>query len=250
MALPSSEGQVVPELMTVEVLREFPHARDAFTQGLLIDGDTTFESTGQYGRSSLRRVDYRTGQVQKKVLVDPRYFAEGLAKVGDELIQLTWHAGRALVYDAKSLKQTRTHEYPGEGWGLCYDAPRNRLVMSDGSDLLIFRDPKTFERQGSVKVTRAGQSLRRLNELECVGDEVFANVWTDQHIARIDLSSGRVTAWIDASELFRRMQADASLDGSEDVLNGIARIPGGDTFLLTGKRWPKAFEVRFKPAPR
>ncbi len=240
-AYPQSSGTSVPEDLVVHVIRSFPHDPEAFTQGLLIHDGRFYESTGLRGHSSLRRVDIESGEVQQKVDVDDALFAEGLARVDDRLIQLTWQAGIANVYDLESFEKVGEFEYHGEGWGLCYDG--ERLIMSSGNDRLQFRDPQTFEKTGEVRVTRAGRRLRRLNELECVDGLVYANVWMDDHIARIDPESGEVTAWIDAGGLLTREDRH----GGEDVLNGIAYVPDTGHFMITGKNWSRMFEVEFVP---
>lgn len=163
--------------------------------------------------------------------------------VGDRIWQLTWLEGTAIEWDRQQLTERSRVSYSGEGWGICYDQPRQRLVMSDGSATLTFRDPDTFEPTGSITVTRGGSSQRMLNELECVGDHVYANVWQTDEIVRIDLATGRVDAVVDASGLLPDHQRRAA-----DVLNGIAAVPGTDTFLITGKLWPSAFTVKFVPA--
>jgi glutamine cyclotransferase len=229
-----------PERLKVKVLSTRPHDPGAFTQGLLLDKGSLFESTGMYGQSSLREVDPRTGAVKRKVDVPQKYFAEGLTLVGDRLIQLTWQEQKAFVYKLADFTKVEELRYDGEGWGLCSDG--TRLVMSDGSDRLTFRDPKTFAVLGGVNVTLAGRLIDRLNELECVNGAVYANVWQTDDILRIDPGSGKVTAVIDASGLLspaERQQAE--------VLNGIAWDPAKKTFLITGKLWPKMFEVVFVP---
>jgi glutamine cyclotransferase len=230
-----------PERLALKVLAVRPHDPEAFTQGLLLDHGTMFESTGLNGKSSLREVDPRTGAVKRKVDVPRQLFAEGLALVGDRLIQLTWQEGVALVYDRASFQKTGEMRYEGEGWGLCWDG--TRLVMSDGSDRLTFRDPKTFAVLGSVAVTVGGRPAYQLNELECVDGVVYANVWQTDDILRIDPRDGRVTAVIDASGLLTREERLKT-----DVLNGIAWDPESRTFLLTGKLWPKLFQVQLVPA--
>jgi glutaminyl-peptide cyclotransferase len=233
-------GQAVEELR-VRVLRTLPHDRGAFTQGLLFYEGKLYESTGLLGESTVRRVDPDSGTVEAKVALDPQLFGEGLARVGGRLVQLTWQNGRALFWNLASLKKEREVAYEGEGWGLCFDG--RRLVMSDGSERLVFRDPETFAKLGEVTVRRAGAPVRRLNELECIDGVVYANIWQDTHLVRIDPASGEVTAWIDASNL---------LSGEDrigaDVLNGIAAVPGTRHLLLTGKLWPRAFEVELVPA--
>jgi glutaminyl-peptide cyclotransferase len=234
---PTTNASAIPEDLMLRVVESRPHDPEAFTQGLVFHDGHLYESTGLRGQSTLRRVNVETGEVERQVELDEQYFAEGLAVVDDRLIQLTWRAGVALVYDIDTLEKIDEHEYTGEGWGLCYDG--ERLVMTSGNDRLQFRDPQTFEKLGEVRVARAGRPLRRLNELECVDGVVYANVWMDDHIARIDPETGRVTAWIDAGDLLPR---DAR-HGGEDVLNGIAYLPDSGHFLLTGKNWSRIFEV-------
>jgi glutaminyl-peptide cyclotransferase len=238
---PSAPARAVEEL-AVRVVRALPHDRGAFTQGLLFFEGRLYESTGLLGRSSVRRVDPESGQIEAQVALDPQLFGEGLARVGGHLVQLTWQNGRAIYWNLAALTQERQVDYQGEGWGLCFDG--KRLVMSDGSEHLVFRDPDTFARQGEVSVRRAGVPVRSLNELECDAGIVYANIWQDSHIARIDPQSGEVTGWIDASGLLASEDSQGA-----DVLNGIASVPGTRHLLLTGKLWPRAFEVELVPAP-
>ena len=228
----------VVQSLRVDVLRELHHDTSAYTQGLLWWDGSLYESTGRYGESRLRRLDPATGAVEQQVAVPPAFFGEGLARAGDRLIMLTWMAERALVYDLSSFDAVRTFRYRGEGWGLCHDG--DRLVMSNGSDTLTFRDPESFEPVGAVRVTLRGRPRDQLNELECVDGAVYANVWQEEFIVRIDPASGRVTHQIDASGLLTRDEARGV-----DVLNGIAYQPDDGTFYITGKWWPKMFEVRF-----
>jgi len=231
-------GRLEVSRLEVRVRGEFPHARDAYTQGLLWHQGKLYESTGQYGQSSLRRVDLASGVVEQRWDLPDDLFAEGLARVGDRLIQLTWHAGLAKVYSRQDFTPVGEYSYLGEGWGLCHDGAR--LVMSDGSDRLSFRDPKTFAVLGEIRVTLRGRPLSRLNELECVEGAVWANVWTTDLIVRIDPDSGQVTATVDASGLLSPEESR-----NTEVLNGIAYRTEKGTFLLTGKYWPKLFEVEF-----
>ena len=224
--------------LRVEVLRELAHERDAYTQGLVWWNGRLFESTGRTGESTLRRLDPRTGAVEQRIDTHPQYFGEGLALVDRRFIMLTWRAQRAYVYDRDSFEELDTFRYQGEGWGLCFDG--ERLVMSDGSDRLTFRDPVTFEPTGGQAVRMRGQPVYELNELECVDGAVYANVWEEDYIVRIDPADGVVTDYIDAAGLLQ----GADLIGAE-VLNGIAYDPNADTFYITGKWWPKMFEVRF-----
>lgn len=231
-----------PERLRVQILSTRSHDPRAFTQGLVWHEGKLYESTGNYGSSSLREVDPKTGEVRRFLPVPQQYFAEGLARVDDRLIQLTWQEGVALVYNLATFEESGQLPYSGEGWGLCHDG--RRLVMSDGSDRLTFRDPATFEIQGGVNVTAAGQPVFSLNELECVDGAVWANIWQTEEIVRIDPATGQVTAVVDASGLLTPQERQ-----TVDVLNGIAWVPETKTFLITGKYWPKMFEVAFQPQP-
>jgi glutaminyl-peptide cyclotransferase len=226
--------------LRTQVVRSYPHDPDAFTQGLVLDGQFLLESTGLVGRSSLRRVDLDTGRVLHHVALEDGLFGEGLASVPGLLIQLTWTDQVALVYHAHSLELRRRVPYAGQGWGLCFDGAS--LVMSDGSHRLTFRDPDTFAVRRSVDVMMDGTALRNLNELECVAGSVYANVWHSDTIVRIDSTTGQVLDRIDASGLLTDRERQAA-----DVLNGIAHDPSDGTFLVTGKLWPKLFKVRFVP---
>lgn len=227
--------------LSVKVLSVRPHDPGAYTQGLVWDHGTLYESDGLYDRSSLREVDPKTGEVRRRLDVPPGFFAEGLAQVGNRLVQLTWKEGVAFVYDIRSFERVGEYSYQGEGWGLCDDG--RRLVMSDGSDRLSFHDLKTFALTGGVDVRLNGKPVYRLNELECVDGAVWANVWQTDQILRIDPATGRVTAVVDAGGLL----SAADLEHAE-VLNGIAYDPAAKTFFITGKLWPKMFEVVFVPA--
>ncbi len=229
--------------LRVSVHATYPHARDAFTQGLLFEDGWLYESTGLEGRSSLRRVELETGRVDMSTRLPDDVFGEGLAALDSRLVQLTWVSGRAFVYDLESMLPQHELSYEGEGWGLCYDG--ERLVMSDGSHVLQLRDPETFERIGEVEVRRDGVPVDQLNELECVGGDIYANIWLSSRIARIDARSGEVTAMIDTDGILSR-EGLGDLSGI-DVLNGIAHVPERDRFLITGKLWPWLFEVTFVP---
>jgi glutaminyl-peptide cyclotransferase len=230
-----------------------------------------YESTGQRGRSSVREVDPVTGDVLRIVPVSrpeeqltgdnplPDYFAEGLELVDDRLIQLTWTEGEAFVYDVETLERVDTIAYEGEGWGLCYD--ERYLYMSDSTQYIAIREADSFELVGRMLVTLNGQPIQSqlLNELECVGDLIYANLWQTDFIAMIDKYSGNIVGLVDARQLLtQEMIQDAAgavqgADGtwvlpSNSVLNGIAYNPDTDTFFITGKDWPRLFEVRFVPA--
>ena len=226
--------------LEVEIQAEIPHDEGAFTQGLLWHDGAIFESTGQYGESDLRRVNEATGRVEEARPLADSYFGEGLARVAGRLIQLTWKAGRGFVYDLETLEPRQTFEYAGEGWGLCFDG--ETLIMSDGSEHLVRRDPETFAALDSITVTLDGRPLTGLNELEFAEGWIYANIWQTDWIARIDAATGDVAALIDASRLRARLALAA--DG-DSVLNGIAYRDDRATFLLTGKHWPLMFEVIF-----
>ncbi len=234
---------VMVEKLSIKVLAVYPHDPAAFTQGLLWDGGVLYESTGLYGRSTLRRVDPGDGTVLAKGVVDPNFFAEGLALVGDRLIQLTWKAGVAFVYELGSLQLIDELGYNGEGWGLAYDAAIG-LVMSNGTHRLTYRDAEDFGWLSTVEVRLAGEPVSDLNELEFAEGQLYANVWGEDRIVRVDPGSGEVSAVIDAADLLSPAEKERV-----DVLNGIAYDPMSKTFWLTGKFWPKLFQVVFVPEP-
>lgn len=238
-----------------EVIATYPHDTTAYTQGLLLYDGLLYESTGEWGRSTLRAVDPQTGDVGRMIPLEDRYFGEGLARVGDRLIQLTWQENEAFVYDLNTFELLETFTYDGEGWGLCYD--ERVLYMSDGSQYLALRDAQTFELifRGLVtyqgvpisQLTVGGRALQALNELECVGAYIYANVYLTDYILQIDKYDGQVVGVIDASGLLSDEEQAALSSG--EVLNGIAYNAESDTFYITGKHWPKLFEVRFVPQP-
>lgn len=243
LALGGCSAQAPQRWVAVPV-RTLPHDPDAFTQGLLFHQGRFYESTGRYGLSDLREVDPETGAVIRRRPLDARYFAEGLALVGDRLIQLTYREGVAIAYDLDTFDEVERFRYEGEGWGLCFDGVT--LWMSDGSSALQRRDPTTFALLGRLEVRREGRALARLNELACVGGHVFANVWLSTELVRIDTRTGRVDAVIDASGL---VPDDPRVRNDRDaVLNGIAHDPASDRWWLTGKLWPVLHEVRWENA--
>jgi glutamine cyclotransferase len=225
-----------------EVLGTLPHDTGAFTEGLeLVDG-TLYEGTGLEGQSQLRSIDPANGQVKQQVDLPDPLFGEGITVVGDRIWQLTYRDGIAIQRDRASLAEVSRVTYTGEGWGLCLDG--GRLVMSDGTSKLTFRDPTTFAETGSTQVTRDGEPVTEINELECVdGDAVWANIWQTDEVVKIDLKTGQVAADVDLGPL------RPSGVPKSDVLNGIAAVPGTDEFLVTGKNWPTLFRIRFTGQP-
>ena len=219
------------------VVASYPHDPDAFTQGLVWEGGRLFESTGRNGKSSLREVDLKSGRVLRKRNIPFKYFAEGLALAKSRLYQITWQSGEAFQYDL-AFKPLKTFRYDGEGWGLTFDGVS--LVMSDGSDKLTFRDPATFQPKRTVRVTLNGSPAGSLNELEYINGEIWANVWQTDYILCIDPKTGIARSYLD----LRGLLPDNLRTGSEDVLNGIAYDKQTGRILITGKLWPRLFEIR------
>jgi len=223
------------------VIAEYPHDGDAFTQGLEFFNERLFESTGLFGESSIREISLESGSVIEFEMLDPNLFGEGITFMdGNRILQLTWKAGKALIWKFDPLELIGSWEYEGQGWGVCH-SENGYLVMSDGSDSLFFRDPETFEIVDSINVTLNGEKVEKLNELECDDEKIWANIWQTDQIVEINPTTGYVTHVLDASNL--PVERDRLDSGA--VLNGIARIPGSDNFLITGKLWPKIFEVNF-----
>ena len=226
-------------VQSYKVVATFPHDTSSFTQGLVFASDgQLYESTGLEGESTLRRVDIATGQTLQKIDVPSQYFAEGLAMVGDELLQLTWRHKLGFVYDRKTFKQKRTFSYKTEGWGIAYDGTSS-LVMSDGSDTLTFLDPKSFAFTKTLRVMDAGRPVSNLNELEWIEGEIWANIWMTDRIARISPRTGEVNAWIDLSSLYPASQRMPPAD----VMNGIAYDKATRRIYITGKKWPRLYQI-------
>ncbi|MGF1544751.1 MAG: glutaminyl-peptide cyclotransferase [Parvularculaceae bacterium] len=230
-------------LYDYRVVASYPHDEDAFTQGLVFHDGQLFESTGNYGESSLRRVDLETGDVLALTPLEDGYFGEGAAIVGDRIVSLTWKSGRGFVHSLDGLERVDEFSYAGEGWGLTTDG--EELVMSDGTPSLRFLDPETFEERRRVEVRLGGRPLRDLNELEWVDGEIFANVWRTDYIVVIDPANGEVRRLIDLSGLLpnderRRMERKTR---RRNVLNGVAYDPVGERLFVTGKNWPLLFEI-------
>lgn len=223
----------------VEVVRVYPHDPEAFTEGLFYLDGKLYESTGLEGRSFVRKVDLATGKVLQSRQLAPQYFGEGIVNWKNRLIQLTWVSHVGFVYDLKTFRQLSTFSYPGEGWSLTQDG--RELIMSDGTPRLRFLDPVTLKEVRSVEVTADGVPVRNINELEWVKGQVFANIWMTNRIARIDPATGKVVGWIDLTSLVDPRLAAANRDA---VPNGIAYDAAHDRLFVTGKLWPKLFEVR------
>jgi len=237
---PVSVAQRKPApVQTYKIVATFPHDPSSFTQGLVFADGQMYESTGLQGESTLRRVDITTGQTLQRIDVPAEYFAEGLALVGDELLQLTWQHRLGFVYDRKTFKQKRTFAYKSEGWGIAYDGA-SQLVMSDGTDTLTFLDPKTLAPGKKLRVLDAGTPIGNLNELEWIEGEIWANVWMTDRIARISPKTGEVTAWVDLTALWP--VAQRPLPGDQ-VLNGIAYDKATRRIFITGKKWPKLYQI-------
>jgi glutaminyl-peptide cyclotransferase len=226
---------------TYRVVHTYPHDPHAFTQGLIFVDGHLYESTGLNGQSSLRMVDLDTGRVLQEEPVDSKYFAEGLTSWGSTLVQLTWESHTALIYDRFSFRMLRTLSYSGEGWGLTADT--KSLILSDGTDTLRFFDPATFHETRRVTVKDRGKPVTELNELEYVHGQIYANIWHSDRIARIAPETGKVLGWIDLKGLL----PDNDRASPEAVLNGIAYDAGHNRLFVTGKLWPKLFEIEVVP---
>jgi glutamine cyclotransferase len=222
------------------VVREFPHDAGAFTQGLQFVEGEWIEGTGLNGQSSLRRVDLETGTVEQQVPLAPEYFGEGVTVLGEKIYQLTWQSRVGFVYDVATLEQVATFAYETEGWGLTNDG--TRLIMSDGSAKLYFLETQNLTVTGAVTVTDNGNPITQLNELEYINGFVYANVWHSEQIAKIDPQTGQVAAWLDLSGL----RPTETLGSPEAVLNGIAYDAATDRLFVTGKLWPKIFEIELQ----
>jgi glutamine cyclotransferase len=225
---------------TFEVVNSWPHDCKAFTQGLVFYQQLFLESTGQYGESSLRRVEPTTGKVLKKVKVSREYFAEGIAIFQGRIFQLTWQSHKGFIYDAGDLKPVGEFSYEGEGWGLTHDD--RSLIMSDGTNQIRFLDPVSLKTERTISVFNNNHPLMQLNELEYIKGEIYANIWHTDRIVRIDPATGNILGWIDLTGLLSAV-GDCH---QPDVLNGIAYDEATDRLFVTGKLWPKVFEIRLK----
>jgi glutaminyl-peptide cyclotransferase len=220
----------------VEVIASFPHDRNAFTQGLVVHAGKLLEGTGQYGSSSLRRVDIESGRVERLHPLPDAYFGEGITVFANRIYQVTWQNRTGFVYDVETFEQLGAFRFDGEGWGLTNDG--THLILSDGTPSLRFIDPETFAVVRALTVREGDRPLPRLNELEYVDGEIWANVWYDDRVARISPTDGEVLGWIDLASLYPRAQR-----GSEAVVNGIAYDAPTGRLFVTGKNWPQLFEI-------
>ena len=225
-----------PELWGIEVIAAYPHDRDAFTQGLAIDGGWLYEGTGGYGTSSLRRIEIPSGRIEKMVPLNASYFGEGITVLEGRLYQLTWRSRIGIVYDVETFDVLESFRYTGEGWGLTNDG--EHLIVSDGTSSIRFLDPGTFQIVKTLTVRQGDQAVNRINELEYIHDEIWANIWYQDRIARISPEDGTIRGWIDLGGLHPR-----SMRGPEDVLNGIAYDPAADRLFVTGKNWPQIYQI-------
>jgi glutamine cyclotransferase len=240
--LPATAAYAAVPTYDFKVVRSYPHDTQAFTEGLLYRDGFLYESTGLNGKSSIRKVDLASGKVLQTKDIPPQYFGEGLTAWGDTLVNLTWQTQTGFVFDLKTFEVKNQFAYPGEGWGLAQNG--KELVMSDGTATLRFLDPKTFLEVRRVKVTADGIAVNQLNELEVVEGEIFANIWHTNTIARIDPDTGKITGWIDFSKLYP--DAGKGQNG-ENVMNGIAYDAEKKRLFVTGKLWPKIYEVKITP---
>jgi glutaminyl-peptide cyclotransferase len=226
------------------VVHAYPHDQQAFTQGLLFLDGHLYESTGIQGKSSLRMEDLETGRILRYQDVPSPYFAEGLTEWGTTLIQLTWQSHVALVYDRATFRFLRSFHFEGEGWGLTHDA--KNLILSDGTAVLRYYDPSTFLETKSITVKDRGAPVTQLNELEFIHGQIYANIWHSDRIARISPATGSVLGWIDLNGLL----PESERSNPEAVLNGIAYDRAHDRLFVTGKLWPKLFEIKVVPDQR
>jgi glutamine cyclotransferase len=224
-----------------EIVHAYPHDPGAWTEGLVYENGFLYEGTGREGHSSLRKVELETGKVLQRVDLAAQYYGEGIAIYGQKIVQLTWHQHVGFVYDKNSFALLREFDYPTEGWGITYDG--QRLIMSDGTSTLHFLAPETFKEIGSVPVFADSAPVDNLNELEYVNGEIYVNVWLTDRIAIIEPQTGRVVGWIDLTGLL----STEDLSQPVNVLNGIAYDAEHDRLFVTGKLWPKLFEIKLVP---
>ena len=225
-------------LYAYKVINTYPHENNAFTQGLVFEDGFLYEGTGLYGSSTLRKVELETGNILQIHELPSQFFGEGITIFENKIVQLTWQSKVGFVYDKDSFELKQEFNYKTEGWGITYDG--KRLIMSDGTSTLHFLDPITFEKTGSLEVYKNNIPLTSLNELEYIKGEIYANVWKTNSIARIESQTGKVIGWIELTGLL-------SPEEPVDVLNGIAYDKNNDRLFVTGKLWPKLFEIELIP---
>ncbi len=230
-------AQSLPQHYTYSIVKTYPHDQTAFTQGLVYENGFLYEGTGLRGQSTLRRVQLETGNVLQSYSLPEEYFGEGITIFGDKIIQLTWRSNKGFVYDKNSFALLQEFGYPTEGWGITNDG--NRLIMSDGTANLYYLDPLTFQRTGQVTVQDNSTLVTRLNELEYINGEIYANIWMQEKIAIINPQTGQVRAWIDLTGITHSENLYAG-----DVLNGIAYDPETNRLFVTGKEWSLIFEIK------
>jgi glutamine cyclotransferase len=233
----NSTGSGITPVCLYRIVNTYPHDPGAFTQGLFFENGFLYEGTGLHERSTLRRVDLETGDVVQLYELPEKYFGEGITVYEDRIIQLTWQSREGFVYDKESFELLRKFDYPTEGWGITHDG--KQLIMSDGTANLYFLDPETFVETGRIQVSDSNGPVTRLNELEYVKGEIYANIWQTDRIARISPDTGEVLDWIDLEGLLKPEDKEKAVD----VLNGIAYDAVGDRLFVTGKLWPKLFEI-------
>lgn len=233
---PSANSNIIP-VYTYKVINTYPHDRSAFTEGLVFEDGVLYEGTGLHGYSTLRRVELETGEILQSCELPSQFFGEGVTLYGNKIIQLTWQSHIGFVYDKYTFKLLQEFNYPDEGWGITHNG--KHLIMSDGTETLHFLDPETFEEISQIEVSANNIPVTRINELEYIQGEIYANIWQTERIARIDPLTGQVTGWIDLKGIL------SPEDNSEtvDVLNGIAYDAENDRLFVTGKFWPKLFEI-------
>jgi glutaminyl-peptide cyclotransferase len=235
---PATEAGAIPEY-TYQIVHTYPHDTSAFTEGLFYLNGFLYEGTGEPGRSSIRKVKLETGEVLQKRDLSEDYFGEGIINWKDNLYELTWQTQVGFIYDLNTFAPKGQFTYPGEGWSFTKDD--HRIIMDDGTPQIRFWDPQTLQETGRITVTAYDQTVDKLNELEWVKGELYANIWETDRIARIDPKTGKVVGWIDCAGLLSPAERTP---GSDSVLNGIAYDAQGDRLFVTGKDWPKLFEIK------
>lgn len=225
--------------LNYEITAVYQHDPQAFTQGLEIYQQKLYESTGLYGRSSLRKLDLETGRIIKKIELKKDFFAEGITILNNKIYQLSWKENTCFVYDL-DFKLLKTFNYQGQGWGLTNN--NQDLIMSNGSETIFFRDPKDFQVKRKITVKNAGKKINMINELEYAADYIYANIWRENYIIKIEAETGKIAAYLDLSSISKKLKSD--YQGKIGVLNGIAYNSSDNSFLVTGKLWPKIYKIK------